>query len=429
MGIKLITKNGDFLPLLYRIFKEGEDVKYHISTDSKIYEGILDKAKSAIDLDISSDDIVIFDMVGAGETAETLKSKNYTVIGGGTLNDTLELEREAGSDFMKKHGIQVPPTYSFDSFEECEAFLHEHEGERFVFKPDGNLETDLTFVPSSWIGLIKTLPYLKERCPEDVHFCLQEFVEGVEVSTEAWFNGTRFLMPINSTMEEKKFMAGNLGPNTGCMGNVTWAWNNEISLFLYEYLFKKLEDDLREAHYIGPLDINGIWNEKGIYGLEWTARFGYDAIQAFSRLFTIPIAEVFKKLPTMDRLPILQDTYALSIRVSIPPFPSEGKVEEVPIIFPEDFTKDEMEKVYLSDVYYNDKNGLQCAGSDGYVLAIASHSKSIPILQMETLEIADRIEVPNKQYRNDIGNRVIGEKKELEKIFRKLEKKLLTEKL
>lgn len=423
MGYKLISKNGDFLPLLQKIAEAhpDEDVKFYKSAEGPMFKGILDYVKNPIDLDIQRDDLVIFDMVGAGETAEVLKKKNYTVFGGGHLNDLLELDRGYGEEFMQKYGIQTPPTIEFSTFEEAEAHIRSHPGVLYVFKPNGNLETDLTIVPQSWEGLVRSLPYIKSRVPEDITFELQEFVEGIEMSTEAWFNGTQFLKPINSTMEEKKFMVGNIGPNTGCMGNVVWAWDREISEFLYEYLFKALEEPLREAGYIGPLDINGIWNEDGIHGLEWTARFGYDAIQAYSLLFTEEIGEFMKNIETKDSMPVKVGEYALSIRVSIPPFPSEGKVHEVPVVIPEEISKKYKQNIFLSDVQVT-ADGLSCAGMDGYVFSVATTGKHLPQLLATALYIIEEIDVQGKQYRNDIGERVIAEKRQIERIFRKLMK-------
>lgn len=427
MGFKLISKNGDFLPLLARIEQEDEDVLFYVSEDSDIYTGILPQVDNTVDLDIQGDDTVIFDMVGAGKTAETLKSKNYHVVGGGILNDNLELDRYFGNDFMREHGIQIPPTYEFPDLNEVEVFLQKNPDTRFVFKPNGNLETDLTIVPDSAEGLLASMPYLRDRIPEsqDVSYTLQEFVKGVEMSTEAWFNGTKFLQPINSTMEEKKLMTGNIGPNTGCAGNVVWSWDRQTSEFLYEYIFKDLENTLREHNYVGPLDINGIWNENGIHGLEWTARFGYDAIQAYSRLFNKPLGKFLKNIRTESEMPV-DEGFALSVRVSIPPYPTEAEVPRVPVIIPDDVREQYGDHIYLSDVCYKNSPVLTCAGTDGYILSVASHGRGILPLQREVYTIVDTIEIPSKQYRVDIGDRVMRERQYIMTILKKLQRKGLT---
>lgn len=410
----LLSKDGDFLPLLYRMHKAKEEVIAYIDNSDDIHDGLTPTVHSALEIDVEQNDVIIFDMVGAGEAADRLKKDGHQVIGGGVFNDKLELDRKFGTDFMKKHGIQIPPTWEFDTMDAVKDFV-ENNPERYVFKPNGNLETDLTYVATSAENLLAVLPWLESRIPEGTEFEIQQFTEGIEMSTEAWFNGEKFLQPINSTMEEKKFMAGNVGPATGCMGNVVWTWDDDTSQFLYEYLFQPLEEELRKQNYLGPLDINGIWNEDGIHGLEWTARFGYDAIQAYTRLLNKPLAQVLMDLPTLDIMPVKQDYIAIAIRVSIPPFPSEGDVPNVPLLGLND-----RDRIYLNDVKKDEKLGLVCAGTDGYVLAVCSDGKSLKTATAKAYEVIDELEIPNKQYRIDIGERYQENRAAIERIIKRL---------
>lgn len=412
MAIKLMSKDGDMLPLLHRM--EGEKAAY-IENDKGMHDGLTPKVHNPIELNPSTEDTVIYDMVGAGESAEVLKEKGMHVVGGGVLNDKLELDRKFGLDFMNDHGIQIPPTEEFDNFERCKQYILKSNA-RFVFKPDGNQDTDLTYVPKTADELKAMMPYLESKVDMEGDFVLQEFVDGIELSTEAWFNGERFILPINSTMEEKKFMVGNVGPNTGCMGNVVWAWDDITSQFLYEYLFKPLEPTLEREGYCGPLDINGIWNEQGIHGLEWTARFGYDAIQAFSTLLDEPLEFVLSNLRTMQELPVKEGYQALAIRVSIPPFPSDGEVPQVPVIL----ARKALPHVFLSDVKLDEEQGLVTAGTDGYVLTVARSGRTLPPLQRESYSLLETIQIPSMQYRVDIGDRVPADRKVIDSIFRRL---------
>lgn len=401
MAFKLISKDGDFLPMLNLMQREGAEVKAYIEEDvGKMYDGIVDQVDNVLELDIQPDDIVVFDMVGAGGAAERLKEKGYNVIGGGKLNDKLELDRDFGSNFMNRHGIKTPQTDVFTDFEKAKEHVRK-TGKRYVFKPNGNLETDLTYVSSSADDMLRMLPYLESKCPEDVEFELQEFIDGVEMSTEAWFNGENFVHPINSTIEKKKFMAGGIGPNTGCMGNVMWHWPEDISQLLYRMLFEKMEPTLQEAGYVGPLDINAIWTKQGPYGLEFTARFGYDAIQAFSTTIEDQFSSflynfVHRREPIS--IPGNTDLYGASVRVSIPPFPNKGDVPQVPI---GGNVGTDRGSIFLSDVYKAD-SGLFCSGYDGYVLSVARSSKMVSRALQSVYRIIDKLEIPQKQYRIDI---------------------------
>lgn len=388
--------------MAYRLEEEGHDVRVYLENRSKMYDNILPKADDLLELNIQPDDYVIFDMVGGGDGAEALKEKGYTVIGAGKLNDSLELDRNFGLDFMKEHGIKIPPTYNFSSISEVREFLADKE-ERYVIKPSGNADTSLTYVSTSAENLRRMLDYMDDKIEEGTEIVLQEFVEGIEMSTEAWFNGERFLQPINSTMEDKKFLAGDYGPNTGCMGNVVWIWPDDISEYLYRTIFEPLEPKLQEAGYLGPLDLNAIWTDEGPYGLEWTARFGYDAIQAMAMLLDEPLGSLLTQLPTLPQFPVQSTKTAFSVRVSIPPFPNDDEVPELPLM---GFNPKKKAHYFLSDVYYDeDEKILKCAGTDGYVVCVADARSSVAAARRRVYDLVDTLEIPSMQLRRDVGAR------------------------
>ena len=419
MGIKLISKHGSFLGCLLHMYEDGKEVKAYIDEEDarKVFEGLIPKASGTNSLDIKKNDCIVFDMVGFGADADIISKKGYYVVGSSSETDKWELDRVYGNSIMKGSGIPVPPSESFNNFEEAAAFVSKDK-KRYVFKPNGNLNTSLTYVSSSPANMLAMLPWLERKCEPRTTFELQEFVDGVEMSTEAWFNGDKFILPINSTMEEKKLFPGGVGSNTGCMGNVVWFWDIDTSKILHDRLFKNLEPLLRKAKYFGPVDINAIWTQSGPLGLEFTARFGYDAVQAMDQLLNISMYDFLYKLNGMDTMPVDPDPYkyAGAVRVSIPPFPhSTDSVPQVPII---GITKNIKRNLYLSDVTF--KEGLETGGYDGYIMCVADYGKSIPRLFDHIYGIIDVLEIPNKQYRNDIGQRVMREQKEIEKIIKKL---------
>ena len=410
-SIKLISKNGDFLPLLHRMSNAGHEVKAYVEGNPKMYTGMLPKVQDINELDITDGDLVIFDMVGGGKGADLLKEKGIQVVGGGKLNDKLELDREFGMQFMKKYGIRIPPSIYCDTLDEARDVIQK-SGKRYVFKPDGNQTTDLTYVSESPEDLLRMLDYFEDKIPPGTAFVLQEFIEGVEMSTEAWFNGRHFLLPINSTFEEKKFMAGGYGPNTGCAGNVVWFWDDDRSEKLYRLLFKEMEPVLEEAGYVGPLDVNAIWTAEGPVGLEFTTRFGYDAIQCSSRLIDMELGEFLHDLPSLPEVPVKQGTFAMSVRVSIPPYPNEGDIPEVPI----DVGSCPADNLYLADVYQRE-DGLACGGQDGYILAIADHGTRLSRVARGVYEKVDRLVIPGKQIRIDTSDRVDRDMLQIEAIL------------
>lgn len=405
--IKLISKEGDFLPIMHKT--EGRNVSY-VEKNHKMFKNIGNTVDSVLSLDIRPQDLVIFDMVGAGKDAEILKKKGYKVIGGGELNDRLELERDYGNRVMEEHGIRTPDAVAFTDFNRAKQHVSS-KGHRFVFKPNGNLDTALTYVSESADDMLRMLGWFEKRVPEGTEFELQEFIDGVEMSTEGWFDGTRFLHPFNSTMEEKKLLDGGLGPSTGCMGNVVWFWDDRHSQILYKHLFEPLEPLLKKARYVGPLDINAIWTSRGPYGLEWTARFGYDAIQAAHRLFTEDFDVFLNDLAAgrIESLPVSRGRLSISVRVSIPPFPNPATEEEPIEDFPiGQFPREYADNIYPSDVWLDD-GVVKCAGTDGYICAVASAGKTLKSARQRVYDICEELAIPNKQYRQDIGSRYESE--------------------
>src|SRR5437899_10220152 len=152
-------------------------------------------------------------------------------------------------------------------------------------------------------------------------FLLQEFVEGTEVSTEAWFNGEDFFA-LNHTLEEKKFMAGGVGPNTGCAGNVVWLPAHPTAVF--DSGLARAKRLLSKNNFVGPIDLNTIVTPRECFGLEWTPRFGYEGTCNLINLLPMEFGEIMYKIATGEA-PKLDDpkaAFAVSIRLTVPTYPN-----------------------------------------------------------------------------------------------------------
>jgi len=76
-------------------------------------------------------------------------------------------------------------------------------------------------------------------------------VAGVEVSTEVYLNSTGFYA-LNGTVETKKFLNNELGPNTGCSGSLCWMMREKMLSF--KRIIKECLGPLQEMGYVGPID-------------------------------------------------------------------------------------------------------------------------------------------------------------------------------
>lgn len=402
MKFHMISDVGEGAGLLKKIQDEGNDCTIHIDYDvyAPAFDGIIKKSKS-----IPDGAIVIFDTSGMGKQADELKKKGYHVFGGCSFADKLEEERDFGLSYMEDHGIQVPDTKKFYTFSEAIDWLAEQDDEdTFVFKPNGDLPCKLTYCGADNDDLISYLCFVQRHFSGKVEdFILQTFVEGPIVSTEFWVGPKGFIRPANHTVEVKKFLNDDLGPSTGCQGNLVWIADDDQIVSL----LGGIEKDLVKEGYVGPIDLNAILSDKGPRGLEWTPRFGLDAMPTFLHLVDGEIGKLISDIvrgstKTMD----LYDAVAGGVRLSIPPYPIEV-TEDVKKILKEAPNvgipiKDlEDANSYYYEVMMEDKQLVHSPGTGA--IAVISDCGDDPHEALEyPYEILENCRIPDKQYRTDL---------------------------
>ena len=378
-----------------RLENEGHSVAYCLD-DSRyklVLEGMLEKTITKP----SDPDLVIFDMSGFG--SETTKYE-CPVLGDSLLADKLEDDRLFGLDTMKAAGIKVAPYEAFDSISKARSFVGKTH-KRYVFKPCGDEDTATTYVSSGPDDLLSYFDRL-EALTKGSKFILQEFISGIEVSTEGWFlNGKWYF--INHTLEEKKFMNDNKGCNTGCSGNLIWCGSSSSGLF--RSTLNNMTSFLLDNGYYGMIDINSIVTPNGVYGLEWTPRFGYDATAtqtAFMPDGFGSFLESFFSESLNTSAALNKNGFASSVRLSIAPYPYEDKgniyQEGVPISGIKD-----VDSCYLYDVrYLENKKELETAGVSGFIAAPFCLGNSLTESFEKLDSYVQKIKIPNLQYRTDI---------------------------
>jgi phosphoribosylamine--glycine ligase len=403
---------GFSLSLAQRVQAEGNEVLFYQQDRNPKSKGRVGKGlvPLADRVRIDRDAVVVFDFTGAGKRADELRKSGYAVVGGGTFNDALEHNRLFATQLMKAAGIKVPLTVGFRSIQEGIDFV-EHHPKPLVFKPSGEFPSALTIVADDNAELAKEMERVQRLEGDAIDFELQERVEGIEVSVEGWFNGQEWIHhSINSTLEEKRFLTGSLGPNTGCMGNVVFFYRHARPRIAKETLFR-LTPFLRKVGYVGPLDIN----TKGGYALEFTPRFGYDAIQTMVELQK---QDVGKMLSDVARGQVRawhpSFEFAIGVTMTIPPFPNDNvdelaKSQGTPIRMPDALLK----RFHLGDAMLNDEGELVTAGNDGVVGVMTAVSQTVTEARRVVYQRVREVKVPDVQYRLDIGERAVREIPEL----------------
>jgi len=393
--------------LAWQIKKEGHEVKVFIENpdDKDVYDGFLEKVE---DWKKFTDwaDIVIFDDIGFGDKADSLRLSGKLVVGGSKYTDKLEEDREFGQNEMKRVGMPILPHWDFVDFDSAINFIKNNPG-RYVFKPSGTIASDqkgILFLGQEEDGkdLIEILEQNKKTWARKIKkIQLQKMAVGVEIAVGAFFNGKDFALPLNINFEHKKLFPGDIGPYTGEMGTTMfWSPPNEI----FNNTLLKIKDDLAKSGYIGYVDINCIVNSKGIYPLEFTCRFGYPTISIQMEGVTEPWGDFLYRLSKHEALEFkTKKGFQIGVVVAVPPFPFDDKKEsfiykDLSIIF----KKQSLDGIHLGDVkLINDVWAI--AGESGYVLVITASGNTVEEARKQVYARVRNVHIQNMYYRTDIG--------------------------
>lgn len=420
MRILFVSKEGDGLGIAQRLVLEGHNVDVYVSDDrfKSAGRGIVTRVSEWRPAARRAD-LVIADCVGLGRYERDVQSLGRPSIGFSSALDTIELDRRKGMELFERAGIKIPETHYFDKIADALKIpTTAGWGDGWVIKANGNISTAKTAVVKDeafWPLAVRQLP------PESSGI-VQRVISGVEVSTEGWFNGSTFVKPFNHTFEDKRFLAGDLGQNTGCMGNiVVRADGNKLTRETIE----RTEPFLRMLGYRGPFDINTIVNENGAHALEVTSRMGYDAVEALAEGLDEPFGDFLFDIAmgTKREMALTADTM-IAVRLSIPPWPMRRPDRDsinTPVLGIDD---DTLLHLFLTDLA-KDGGHYVTAGGDGVLLkatAIGAVTPPKPInngkrtrpdytyeARRRVYRLLDKIKVSNKQYRTDIGARVNGD--------------------
>lgn len=413
----MVSYSGYGAGFIPRLLEEKHSVDYTLIENEgnfdKVLSGIIPKPLKK-QPNFKNYDLVIFDLTGNGASADIIRV-DAPVIGDGSFQEAIEDDRLLGIELMQQCGINVPPYECFENLNEAKSYIKK-SGKRYVFKPFGGQDQscDTTYVSKSAEDLLSYIDRLGQET-KGARFILQEFIEGTEISTEAYFNGEEFFF-INGTLEEKKLLNDNLGPNNGCSGNLVWAYNGGTGTpQIFNWGLGKTKDMLKQVNFRGMIDLNTIVTDRQIYGIEWTPRFGYDASYTLFNLLSSSLGDFLGSLSVGARPEYeVKGAFAAGIRLSIPPYPSEiegAYKEDVPIegINPEDCIRD----CYLYDAMIK-KGELVTAGVSGFIAVPVCKADSPENAFGKCYERVKRIQIPNMQYRTDLDKKILKRYKTLQ---------------
>lgn len=413
MKVLIVDSEKCGLPFALRCQEAGHEVKIWMPP-TKIGDGLVKKVGDWKGHMSWADLIFLTDNAKLGKAMEPFFRKGLPIFGPNQAGSELELDREAGQDCFAEHGIEVLPYRQFKSYDDAIKYVKK-EGKPFVSKPwGGNPDKDLSYVPKTAEDLVCRLERWK-KIGAKPDFLLQEMVKGAEMAVGGWFGPGGWSQWINENWEEKRMMAGGLGPNTGEMGTVMRYVKRSK---LFDEVLEPVTETLERIGYVGYVDVNCLVDDKGTpWPLEFTCRPGWPHFNLCLALHKgDPVEWMLDCLNGKDTLQVSEEV-CVGVVMAMGDYPWDlidpSEVDGWPI---RGLTKRTASNVALSSArigtapakvggVIKDEEMIVTAGS--YVLIATGTGGTVSAGQDSVYAICDKINwPPHRTYRIDIGCRL-----------------------
>lgn len=417
--MRILLVSGELIasPLCHRLMSEGHDFKLYIRDDARrdCLDGIIPKVENWKDeLEwVGKDGLIIFDDLDYGQEQDDLRKQGYKVVGGSAGGDALELDRGILHKVLSDSDLPTLPSFDFESADEAIDHIKKNP-DRWVVKQSSHIGM-LNYVGELEDGkdAIDTLRGYKDKGITPVH--IQKRAFGIEVGVARYFNGSDWVGPIEINHEHKHLCNEAIGPLTAEMGTVIWYSNNE-NLPLFAKTLGKLKDYLIKIDYRGDIDINCIVDKDTAWPLEATARFGSPSTALQCAMHKSPWGDFLMSVADGKNYNLEhEDGVGVVVAVALPPFPyppnsvraETQKSNNEYLYFKEPLTLDEEWHVHLEEIskkqHLDGSEYLYWSGEFGYALYVTGVGKDIHEARDRAYKIINKIILPKKIYRTDIG--------------------------
>jgi phosphoribosylamine--glycine ligase len=447
MRVLGIGETNDLAAMYLALQQRGHEVKVYIRDEAchDVYAGLLQRvpdwsaelgwlrgACGSSSSNQGCDSLVLFETATQGPLQDALRAEGFRVVGGSAMGDRLEADRSFGQEVLRAAGLPVARCMRFASYADGIAHIGRTPA-RLVLKFNGaGSERTRNYVgqadDGSDVAALLQGYAVHAAAPDagcnatapgtpastDVDYVLMDHLEGVEVGVGAYFNGEEFMQPVCMDFEHKRFFPGDLGELTGEMGTIVTYRGGER---LFNAALAPLAPVLREGGYCGYINVNLIANERGLWPLEFTSRFGYPGFAICGALHTDPWDVVLQRLacthhgPGADRLHFgTRSGFAAGVVLTVPPFPYRHGYAELskgtPLLFAPGMTGTERADIAWGEVALEDGH-LVASGACGYLGVALGRGETIAAANDVAVGLARKVVVPNLRYRTDIGQRLL----------------------
>ena len=309
---------------------------------------------------------------------------------------------------MKKYGIPTAAYEAFDDFDAAMAYI-EAAPLPLVVKADGlALGKGVTVAMSREEARAAVRAAMQERVfgESGARLVIEEYLEGPEVSVLSFTDGVT-LVPMLASMDHKRALDGDEGPNTGGMGAIcpNPHYTPELAAECMEKIFLPTMRAMNAEGrtFKGCLYFGLMLTGDGPKVIEYNCRFGDPETQVVlplleGSLLEIMLATAQGRLAEVDVR--FADKSACCVILASQGYP--GRYETgFPISLPETGAN---EHIYIAGAAV--KDGALVTGG-GRVLGATAVAEDLPAAVKAAYALADRVHFDNAYCRRDIGRRAL----------------------
>lgn len=313
---------------------------------------------------------------------------------------------------MKRHNIPTAKYAVFNDFEKAKIYVEKGQVP-VVIKASGLA-----------LGKGVTVAQTKEKAIEALQkifidkifgvggneVVIEEYLEGVEISTHAISDGKNFKI-FPSSQDHKRIFDGNAGPNTGGMGVIAplpFVNNILLARIEKEIVAPTLAGMTKEGRpFVGILYPGIMLTKNGPKVFEFNARFGDPETQTYMRLLDTDLLDIIDasidgKLNNLE-IKWKKDTFACNIALASGGYP--GNYEKGNPIFIEEGGGGGDIVIFHAGTKM-EKGKLVTNG--GRVLGVSAVGNTLQETLDKTYKAIDKISFKGMQYRRDIGKSALG---------------------
>ena len=230
-------------------------------------------------------------------------------------------------------------------------------------------------------------------------------IDGIEVGIGAYFDGTDFLEPACIDFEHKRFFPGEIGEMTGEMGTLL-SYRGAGALM--RATLGRLAPLFHAHGHVGYVNLNMIVDERGVWPLEFTCRFGNPGFAILAPLQRDGWGDLFGRMLHGGAASFATTAdWCTGIVLTIPPFPEErpgaDPALDPPVLF--HTPPDDPAHYHYSDMRI-EAGQLRAGRRTGYAMVVTGTGPTIEASQHEATTRARSVCIPDLRWRNDIGDRV-----------------------